>query len=166
MHTERAANVVGAFATALGDRLAERSRLTVELGASAAAALTAAANYDTLSIERLRQLLGMSHPGTVRLVDRLQTGGLVVRRPAADARAVDVRLTARGRRRVERHLAERAAVVTDALAGLEPDERDTVVDLLGRLLDAAIDDTAEAERTCRLCRHNACGTTGGCPIAA
>jgi MarR family transcriptional regulator, negative regulator of the multidrug operon emrRAB len=166
MHTERAANVVGAFATALGDRLAERSRLTVRHGANAPAALAAAANYDTLSIERLRRLLGMSHPGAVRLVDRLQADGLVQRRAASDARAVDIRLTARGRKRVERLFAERTAVVTDALAGLEPDERHTVVDLLGRLLDAAIDETPEAESTCRLCRHDACGTTGGCPIAA
>ena len=166
MHTERAANIVGAFAQTLGDRLAERSRLTVKHGAGAPAALAAAANYDVLSIERLRQILGLSHPGTVRLVDRLQADGLVVRRPAADGRAVNVRLTARGRARVKRLFSEREAVVEEVLAGLAPGERETVVDLLGRLLDATIDDTAQAESTCRLCRHQACGATGGCPIAA
>jgi MarR family transcriptional regulator, negative regulator of the multidrug operon emrRAB len=166
MHRERAANVVGAFATALGDRLAERSRLTVRHGASAPAALAAAANYDALSIERLRHILGLSHPGTVRLVDRLQADGLVVRRPVADGRVVDVRLTARGRARVKRLFSEREALVDDALAGLAPAERDTVVDLLGRMLDATIDDTTQAESTCRLCRHHACNATGGCPIAA
>jgi MarR family transcriptional repressor of emrRAB len=166
MHKERAANIVGAFALTLGDRLAERSRLTVEHGASAPAALAAAANYEHLSIERLRHILGLSHPGTVRLVDRLQADGLVARHAAADGRVVDVRLTARGRGRVTRLFSEREAVVDAALAGLAPAERDTLVDLLGRLLDAAIDDTPQAESTCRLCRHQACTATGGCPIAA
>jgi MarR family transcriptional repressor of emrRAB len=166
MHAERAANIVGAFALTLGDRLEERSRLTVKHGASAAAALAAASNYDVLSIERLRHILGLSHPGTVRLVDRLQADGLVVRRPAVDGRAVNVRLTARGRARVKRLFSERDAVVNEALTQLAPAERDTVVELLGRILDAAIDTTPQAENTCRLCRHQACSATGGCPIAA
>ncbi|MEO8689683.1 MAG: MarR family transcriptional regulator [Solirubrobacteraceae bacterium] len=166
MHAQRAANVVGAFALTLGDRLAARSSLTVKHGASAPAALAAAANYEDLSIERLRHVLGLSHPGAVRLVDRLQADGLVSRRPAADGRAVDVRLTARGRKRVEKLFAEREAVVNEALAGLAPAERDMLVGLLGQLLDAMIDTTPEAEGTCRLCRHEACNATGGCPIAA
>lgn len=166
MHTARAANIVGAFALTLGDRLAERSRLTVKHGAGAAAALAAASNYDVLSIERLRHILGLSHPGAVRLVDRLQADGLVVRRPAADGRAVNVRLTARGRARVKRLFSERDAVVDEALAHLAPAERDTVVELLGRILDATIDTTPQAENSCRLCRHGACSETGGCPIAA
>lgn len=166
MHGPRAANVVGAFAQTLGDRLAERSSLTVKHGASAPAALAAAWNYEDLSIERLRHVIGLSHPGTVRLVDRLQSAGLVVRHPAADGRAVDVRLTARGRRRVEKLFAEREAVVDEALAGLAPAERDLMVGLLGRLLDATLPTTPQAESSCRLCRHTACAATGGCPIAA
>jgi hypothetical protein len=79
---------------------------------------------------------------------------------------VDVRLTARGRARVKRLFSEREAVVDEALAHLAPAERDTVVNLLGRMLDATIDDTTQAESTCRLCRHHACNATGGCPIAA
>ena len=163
---QRAANVVSAFALNLGDRLAERSRLVVEHGAGAPAALVAASNYEELSIERLRHLLGLSHPGAVRLVDRLQAAGLVERRAADDGRAVNLRLTARGRRRVKRLFDERDTVVHDALAGLEPTERDTLVDLMGRLLDVALDESLEAEITCRLCSHVACRRTGGCPIAA
>ena len=166
MHTERAANVVGAFALTVGDRLAERSRLAVKHGAGAPAALAAAANYDVLSIERLRQIVGLSHPGAVRLVDRLRDDGLVTRRPAVDGRAVNVRLTARGHKRVEQLFAEREAVVDEVMTSLSPAERDMIVGLLGRLLDATIDDTPQAESTCRLCRHRACSETGGCPIAA
>ena len=166
MHTQRAANIVGAFATTLGDRLAERSHLIVEHGASAPAALAAAANYDALSIERLRRILGLSHPGAVRLVDRLQADGLLERRRGADGRTVNLALTDRGRTRAKQLFAEREAVVTDALAGLKRKERAKVVDLLGRLLDATIDETPQAESTCRLCRHKACAKSGGCPIAA
>ena len=45
------------------------------------AALCVIGHEPGLSIDFLARVLGMSHPGTVRLVDRLETDGLIKRRP-------------------------------------------------------------------------------------
>jgi MarR family transcriptional regulator, negative regulator of the multidrug operon emrRAB len=57
------------------------------------------------SIDALRRILGITHSGTVRLVDRLAGAGLVERRVGADARAVALHLTPQGRRLARRVLA-------------------------------------------------------------
>nr|WP_239479307.1 MarR family winged helix-turn-helix transcriptional regulator [Lichenicola cladoniae] len=50
-----------------------------------------------LSIDELRRVLGLSYPGTVRLVDRLVAAGLSVRSKALrDRRAVALVLTEAG----------------------------------------------------------------------
>jgi MarR family transcriptional regulator, negative regulator of the multidrug operon emrRAB len=49
-----------------------------------------------LSVEILRKVLGLSHPRTVRLIDRLEADGLAERREAIDGRAVALHLTPKG----------------------------------------------------------------------
>src|SRR4051794_41929024 len=66
---------------------------------SAAVALSALHHLlDSPSIDLLRQVLGLTPSGAVRLVDRLAADGLVRRTPGPDGRQVAVVLTARGRR--------------------------------------------------------------------
>ena len=51
-----------------------------------------------LSNDMLRRIVGLSHPGAVRLVDKLVSDGLVERGPGRDGRQVALQLTKRGRR--------------------------------------------------------------------
>ncbi len=68
-------------------------------------------------------------------VDRLVARGFVERRPAPnDRRGVIVRLTDEGIRTVDAALAELIADEHELLAELDPAERDTLADLLRRLL--------------------------------
>ena len=76
----RAGNVLGALALGLTDRMTTGS-------ASDAAALSALHHFlRDPSIDLVRQVLGLTHSGTVRLVDRLAADGLV-RRAAEIGRA-------------------------------------------------------------------------------
>jgi hypothetical protein len=61
--------------------------------------------------------------------------------------------------------AARADVLGAALATLSPAERDTLDELVGRLLVGMMRETGATRWTCRLCDTAACGRyTGDCPI--
>jgi MarR family transcriptional repressor of emrRAB len=104
-----AANLVGALGVALADRLAAAAELAG--GASAADALVALHEGRAgASIDALAPIVGLSHSGTVRLVDRLARDGLVERRRGADQRSAALFLTPAGRRRARRVLTRRDAL--------------------------------------------------------
>ncbi|MBA9003534.1 MULTISPECIES: MarR family winged helix-turn-helix transcriptional regulator [Thermomonospora] len=68
-------------------------------------------------------------------IDRLEAAGLVRRLPdPADKRGVQVRLTDKGRTRVDAAFADLLAREHDILAGLSPAERETLAALLRTLL--------------------------------
>ena len=67
-------------------------------------------------------------------VDRLEAKGLVERRPSAsDGRSRTVALTTTGRRVIDAAMDDHVANEARLLAGLEPDDRAALADLLGRL---------------------------------
>ncbi|MEW6632042.1 MAG: MarR family transcriptional regulator [Pseudomonadota bacterium] len=71
---------------------------------------------------------------TARL-DRLEKGGLIQRAPhPSDRRGVVVQLTAKGLELVDESLAAHVANEHDILAGLTSIERETLADLLGKLI--------------------------------
>ena len=170
----RAANVLGALALVLADRMAdavEDAAAQAESGATALSALVHVLPPDP-SIDLLRQVLGLTHSGTVRLVDRLEHAGLVRRSAGQDGRSTAVRLSAAGRRAATRVTRERAGQLTGALAVLTNDEQEQLADLAGRVLaglgrDGAGGADGSVERwTCRLCDTTACGRLQGrCPVA-
>ena len=94
---------------------------------SAAAALSALLHFlGRPSVDQLRQVLGLTSSGTVRLLDRLAESGYVRREPGADGGSTSIGLTDAGRQAAVRVSRARAAVVEDALAVLSPAERANV----------------------------------------
>jgi hypothetical protein len=78
---DRTANLLGAVALALTDRTAEAFANAGSGSESGAAALSALHHFlHDPSIDRVRQVLGLTHSGTVRLVDRLALASTVARR--------------------------------------------------------------------------------------
>jgi DNA-binding MarR family transcriptional regulator len=163
---DRAGNVLGALSLAVTDRTSAAVGDAAGQSDSAAVALSALHHFlDDPSLDRLRQVLGLTPSGTVRLVDRLQAAGYVTRRPGRDGRSVSLRLTASGRRAAKRVSAARAEVLQDALAGLAPDERQTLDDLLSRVVVEMIRGPGATRWMCRLCDTATCrGAPGGCPV--
>jgi DNA-binding MarR family transcriptional regulator len=162
----RQANVLGATALAVADRVRSAAEDGAGEGASAAAALVSLAGYlDGQPIDSLTNPLGLTHSAAVRVVDRLVGAGLARRKPGADRRAVAVELTAEGRQAAERARAARTGALEDALAMLEPSERAELTRLHEKLLAALVDGRAAAGYTCRLCDIDACGHyQGRCPV--
>jgi len=172
----RLTNLVGAFALALTDRVREATEATAHHTAAGPSALVALHEFvDGRSLEELRQVVGLTHSGTVRLVDRLAEQGHVERRTGRDGRSVALVLTARGRRVAQRVIDARAQAIDALLTNLSDDERSALAALTERLLAAVTEDRL-GERArgrlpaggwlCRQCDFDACGRPRGeCPIA-
>jgi DNA-binding MarR family transcriptional regulator len=169
----RAANVLGALALVLTDRIEDAVEDAAAQAATAATALSALVHVlpPEPSIDLVRQVLGLTHSGTVRLVDRLEQAALVQRTPGPDRRTAAVRLTAAGRRAATRVSGRRAEVLQDALATLDGEEQEQLAALAGRVLaglrrDPTADPAPVTRWACRLCDTAACGRADGrCPVA-
>lgn len=131
-------------------------------GGAAPAALVAIGSYPVENIERLSGVLGITHSGTVRLVDRLEEDGLVERRRMG-GRSVALVLTDAGERRMREVLAGRRRALEAALEVLSPSERARLTNLLEKLLAGLTDSFERSERICRLCEVDAC-PQDVCPV--
>ena len=159
-------NLLGALALSVTDRM---DAVTAAAGrsASAAAALSAMAQFlDGASVERLRQVLGLSHSGTVRLVDGLVEDGLVQRLPAADARSTAVTLSAAGHAAAAETCAAREAVLHNLTAVLDAQELRQLQHLLSKKLTGVVATKDGGAWICRRGDVKACGRNEGkCPTA-
>jgi DNA-binding MarR family transcriptional regulator len=166
MHiSPREVNLVTAWALAVTTELHEVAA-DDGLNPATQAALCTLFNRPGESIEFLRGILGLSHPGCVRLVDRLEQEGLAQRRPGEDGRTLSLSLTAEGKRRARGLHRRREAVIARSLAGLSAAEGDQLRALLETMLRAgAPADEVAADRRCRLCLHRGCFSDGlVCPV--
>ena len=76
---DRTANLLGAVGLAVADRIENTTREILSHAGATHAALVVIGHGTGPSNDQLRRVLGLSHPGTVRLVDRLVADGLVER---------------------------------------------------------------------------------------
>jgi DNA-binding MarR family transcriptional regulator len=159
-------NLLGALALSVVDRIS-----SVADGAghsmTAATALSAMAGFlDGASIDRLRDVLGLSHSGAVRLVDRLVADGLARRLPGPDGRSRSVTLTTEGREAAARIAAEREALLHRLTGALDARERSQLQQLLAKMLAEVVATKDGGAWVCRLCDLGACGRGDGkCPTA-
>jgi len=120
---------------------------------------------DRPTVDLLRQVLGLTSSGTVRLVDRMAESGYVQRGPGADGRSTSISLTEAGRAAAEHVAAARTGVLLAALGGLSPAERETLRELMSKLLAGLIRGPGAVRWMCRLCDIGVCrGAEGGCPV--
>ncbi len=173
----RQANLLATLAMGLNDRIRDAEEAAAGHGSAAPAALVALHEFlGGASIDRLRQVVGLTPSGAVRLIDKLSESGLVERGPGPDGRSRAVRLTRRGHVAARRALAARRAATETLLAGLSTTERESLTPLLERLLrtltaarlgERASSKTPPGGWLCRLCDFSACGRDeGACPVAS
>jgi DNA-binding MarR family transcriptional regulator len=163
---DRPGNLLGALSLAIADRTADAMADAGGQPESAAAALSALLHFlDGPSVDLLRQVLGLTSSGTVRLLDRLAAAGYVRRGPGADGRSASISLTEAGRAVALQVAGARAGVLDGALAALSPDEREVFDQLAGKVLTALIRGPGATRWICRLCDTSACRRpAGGCPV--
>ena len=176
MPTRRLANLLNAVAVGLNDTL-ETAAGAHGLDLKAATALIALLDFTPSdTVRRLSQVIGLTHSGTVRLVDRLAAAGYLRRGPGDDMRSLKVALTSEGRTEALRLRQGREKAVIAALAGLSR----TKCDGLTRACEAIVANLTEQRLAirasggapaggalCRLCDFGACGRASRlCPAAS
>lgn len=169
-------NMLGALSLGVTDAMREATEEVTGLTDAAPAAIIAIAETGPgTSIDDLRRMVGLTHSGAVRLVDRLVDAGYVERRAGRSGRSVGLTLTRRGGAMARKVRACRADAVGRGVASLDQADR---LDL-ARLADMIITTVTEqrlARRAageepaggalCRLCDFVACGRPRGlCPAA-
>lgn len=160
---DRTANLLGVVGLAVADRIECTARDILNHAGETPAAVVVIGYGFGPSNDELRRILGLSHPGSVRVVDRLVADGLVERREGRDKRAIALYLTERGVRSREDLLLGRIAAIRPFLTQLTDDEQDTLAALLHKML--SLMETTDLERCnlCRLCDDRVCSN---CPIPA
>lgn len=161
--TQRTANLLGTLSLAVAARIEETTQAILDHSGETAAALVVIGYGFGPSNDKLRKVLGLSHPGCVRLVDRLVADGMVERRQGADRRAVALHLTKPGYKTRDKVLKGRIAAIEPFISGLETKDEQALGAILHKLLASL--DTTDLDRChmCRLCDDTVCTD---CPIPA
>lgn len=163
MDDDRTLNLLGALALSITDALNSVVEVKAGYGGEAPAALVTLGVDPGLSINALRQVLNLSHPGTVRLIDRLESQGLVERRSGSDGRTLALFLTEAGRDRRNAILAERRHPLQLALSALTQSDRQHLTILLEKMLTAMTTSEQRNFTICRLCEEEVC-PADRCPV--
>jgi DNA-binding MarR family transcriptional regulator len=159
----RTANMLGALAGAVADRLEAGLRNHPNQTDSSAAALNLLALYEGCSNVALSRGLKLSHPATVRLVDKLEAAGLVERRAGADRRSVALFLTQAGRARAREILEARCVALEPIVDILSPEQRTQLDGIAETLLRGFTTSPLEGGHICRLCDEAICPPEH-CPV--
>ncbi len=160
---DRTANLLGVVGLAVADRIEKIALDVLNRAGETPAALVVIGYSSGPSNDQLRRILGLSHPGSVRLVDRLVADGLVERREGRDKRAIALYLTERGVALREELLKGRLAAIRPLLAPLTGIEQETLAALLHKMLSSMETTSLERCMLCRLCDTRVCSD---CPIPA
>ena len=154
-------NLLGALALAVTDRVEASTQKVLGRSGETPSAIVLIGLEPGMSNDRLRQVLGITHAGAVRLVDRLVADGLVERRRGQDGRAVALHLTRRGFKRRDQMLSQRLEAIQPALDVLSAEEKEQFVALLHKVLAGLQGSELENATICRMCDARVCSD---CPF--
>ncbi|WP_433335895.1 MarR family winged helix-turn-helix transcriptional regulator [Spirillospora sp. CA-294931] len=164
MHDRRrTANLLGATALAVHDLAMAGATGVAGVSASGAAALVVLSASPEVGVTELGRRVGLSQSAAARMLDSLESRGLVARRPG-QGRSVAVTLTPAGRRTAAELLAARGAPLADLVDTLDDDQHEALAELLATLLARLYGEVGSAELLCRLCDRGACTRDAVCPV--
>lgn len=165
MHKDRIANLLGAAALAVADKLVTVAEHAADSSASGSAALVTLAVEPGIGVTELGHRIRLTQSATWRMVDALAAKGLVVRVQARPGRSVTLDLTEKGRTAAREVLRTRGAELGALVGHLSDAERVALESALAKLLDRVFDDVRSDYVICRLCDRAACTAQGAiCPV--
>ncbi len=158
------ANILGALAIAVADRLDDDARQHDQTGLEQAT-LTVVALVPGMSQQDLQRRLGLSQPGTTRLIDRLVARGLLTRDSGPDERTHALHLTRTGQAHARSARLRRGQLLDAVISSLDREALVVVSEAIDQLLSSLVLLGTSPYRTCRFCDQPAC-TAGGmsCPV--
>ncbi len=158
----RLANLLGALAVGISDRIRLAAAEKTSMGGEAAAALIVIGHMVGLSIDQLGRILKLSHPGTVRVVDRLVAAGLAERKAAlSDRRVLALHLTPAGETERSAVLEGRRLAIFTVMEHVSPEDYPVLEQLVAKMLVGLPSDATSAMSVCRFCNQQACAA---CPM--
>lgn len=163
MDNPRLLNLVGALGLSLADGQQRAVAVATGLAPTEAAALNFVGQTPGCSIESVRTALAITHPGTVRVIDRLAGRGLVERGAGADGRTRGLSLTTSGSAVWVRLNEARLAWLDAAIERLDRTARAQLESAVEDLLTVLTPGYDESEHMCRLCDLRVC-PQDRCPI--
>lgn len=158
----RVANLLGALALAVTDRVCSDLQ-SVGFNANEAATLTTVAANPGLRIRDVATILHHSHSATVRLVAALAARNLLHKTAGHDRREAKLSLSADGQAAVEAIHRERRRRLEEIVADLPPEQLAPLRNALEVLLTSLATDDVETFRICRLCDETTCDAQI-CPV--
>lgn len=159
----RTANLLGALALELMERVERLSKRHPNETSSSMAALNVMGFYEGCSNNALAQALGLSHTATVRLVDKLEAAGLVASETGSDRRSVALKLTQDGRERAQELVLERCRHLCGMLDILSEEDQRHLSRISEILLKSLVVAARDADHICRLCDETSC-PPDQCPV--
>lgn len=164
-HNAFTANILGAFSRALSDKMDEAVQEAVGLSTSACYAIVQAGAEPHASIEKLRRMLSLEHSSVVRVIDRLEGQGILVRErgSSGDRREVSIVLTDKGEDYLTRILDARREVLNRIVELLSEDDKRSLVHLVNKMMPGAVIGGDDQHYVCRLCDLEACPQEK-CPV--
>lgn len=155
--TDRLLNLFGALAIGVADRVRWEALDETSLGGEASAALVVIGHASGMSIDQLSRVLGLSHPGAVRLVDRLASAGLAQREKSSqDRRMVALGLTKSGRAHRSALLKRRNNALKEVLEVVGSEHLAVLEQITEAMLQSMPHDAASALTICRYCNERQC----------
>lgn len=126
---------IGEFANALNDKLDNDLTLATGLSPSACSAIIQIGYEPHLPIERLRKLLELQHSSVVRLIDRLEAQGIVLREKGRikDLRQVSLSLSHIGEKYFTKISDTRKQILDTVISDFTEDEKETLSHFMLRL---------------------------------
>jgi DNA-binding MarR family transcriptional regulator len=165
MKHDQIANIFGAMAVSTVGIMSDAMKELSSQSVGHCAAILAIVQVPGLSIDQLRQILRLSHSGTVRVVDKLVSSGLAIRSAGQDGRTVSLKATNAGRNQCRVILKRRMSELEIVLNSLSREEKSQLQAISAKLLRRSVSTVPEALRICRFCDHSVCVGRGECPVA-
>ena len=162
---DRLGNLLHALATAVADQHMLAMTAASELGASAVATVLTLGQYDGQSVSDLASVIGLTHSATVRLIDRLESDGLVQRSTQKQGRNVPVFLTHEGRVAYQNLRSQQSGFLDNLLADLSREDKENLERILAHLLSKLTTSRAARDHICRNCDEGIC-EQASCPVEA
>jgi DNA-binding MarR family transcriptional regulator len=161
------ANLLGALAMVVTDQLTELTSAAAGQSGTGPASLSVLQQFlESPNLDAVAEVLGLTHSGAVRLVDRLSEVDLVERVPGIDRRSRVVSLTPAGQRAAGAVTAARGAYLDELVGILSVEDRQALQRVAGALLATIVNRKDSGAWICRLCNLADCGhAEGHCPTA-
>ena len=159
----RLTNILSASAVAICSAIEQATTNACCLGQSDTDALLMVVQWPGGTLQSFAEALSLSQPATVRLIDRLEQNGFVLRREGEKGHAIALYPTEKGKRLAAKALAARQEALNHLFANVSPKDAEALDRFATAVLTRATCSGADGDRVCRLCCENDCPNEK-CPV--